>query len=169
MYNLKPWSFAGAPQCFPWCLGGMCRIHDQGPTRELAKQNQSVINDLGCSRPGFHTFPGSFFNWREKLGKKVGTKHFEEMLNFSPRPGTLQGELSVQAAHDVSNVSSAVTYVIYDEQSFPYMARALHVRKRLPVKTQLVCPGNDEENWSSEVQWQLDGRNMEHSKVMGGN
>ena len=103
------------------------------------------------------------------MGKKVGTKHFEEMLNFSPRPGTLQGELSVRAAHDVSNVSSAVTYVIYDEQSFPCMARALHVRKRLPVKTQLVCPGNDEENWSSEVQWQLDGRNMEHSKVMGGN
>ena len=40
------------------------------------------------------------------------------------------------------------------------------VRKRLPVKTQLVCPGNDEENWSSEVRWQLDGRNMEHSNIV---
>lgn len=46
----------------------VCRIHEimnQGPTRELAKQNQSVINDLGCSWQGFPTFVG---------GKQLGSK-----------------------------------------------------------------------------------------------
>lgn len=33
-------------------------IMNQGPTRELAKQNQSVINDLGCSWQVFPTFVG---------------------------------------------------------------------------------------------------------------
>ena len=48
------------------CLSS--RIHEimnQGPTRELAKQNQSVINDLGCSWQGFPIVGG------KQLGSKL--------------------------------------------------------------------------------------------------